>query len=169
MDSNIYQVATLATESLGVGSASQNNIIDCVQFHAGLAVAAAWIPVGGLDVAALTANIWTMYARINKFLGISFNENIMKCIGSAAMANLASNLAITGVATVFKWFPGVGSITGGIVLSATVYSTTIGAAWIYLTAITNWAKKGKESGDDLKACVEDVIVQNKKQINDIKR
>lgn len=31
-------------------------------------------------------------------------------------------------------------------------------------AIVNWVKKGKGSGDDLKSCVEDVIKQNKEEI-----
>ena len=167
MTSKLYHAAALATKSLGVGSAPQDNIIDCVQLHAGLSIAAAWIPIGGLDVATLTANILTMYARINKFLGISFNENIMKSIGSTLTASLTSNITLTGIATVFKWFPGIGTITGGIVMGATVYATTISAAWIYLTAIANWGQEGKGSSNNLESCIEDVIVQNKKQINDI--
>lgn len=167
MNSKIYQAASMATKTLEMNSTSPDDIVDCIQLHAGLAVAAAWIPIGGLDVAALTANIWTMYARINKFLGVSFSENIMKSIGSAVMANLASNLALTGVAAALKYIPGIGTFAGGMVMGATVYGTTIGAAWIYLTAITNWAKKGKGSGDDLKSCIEEVINLNKDKINDI--
>ncbi len=169
MNPVIYPAAVLAVKSLDreMRTTLPDEIVDCIQLHAGLAVAAAWIPVGGLDVAALTANIWTMYVRINKLLGISFSENMMKSIGSAVAANLASNLAITGVAAVLKYIPLVGTVTGGAVMSATMYGTTIGAAWIYLMAIVHWVKKGKGSGDDLKSCVNDVMSQNSGKINDI--
>ena len=169
MNPVIYPAAVLAVKALDkeMRTTLPDEIVNCIQLHSGLAVAASFIPVGGLDVAALTGNIWTMYARINKFLGISFNENIIKSIGSTLTASLTSNITLTGIATVFKWFPGIGTITGGIVMGATVYATTISAAWIYLTAIANWAKEGKGSSNNLESCIEDVIVQNKKQINDI--
>ena len=165
----IYPAAVLAVKALDkeMRTTVPSDIVDCIQLHAGLSVAAAWIPVGGLDVAALTANIWTMYVRINNMLGISFSENMMKSIGSAVAANLASNLAITGVAAAVKYIPIFGTITGGVLMSATMYGATIGAAWIYLMAIVNWVKKGKGSGYDLKSCVNDVMAQNKGKIDDI--
>lgn len=144
-----------------------DEIINTIQTHATIAVGAAWIPVGGLDVAALTGNIWTMYVRINKKLGISFSENMMKSIGSAVAANLASNLAIAGVGSALKWIPGIGTIAGGIIMSATMYGTTVGAAWIYLTALVKWIQKGKKSGDDLKSCIDDVMSKNKDTIKDV--
>lgn len=142
-----------------------DKIVDCIQVHAGLAVASAWIPVGGLDVAAMTANIWTMYVRINNLLGISFSENMMKSIGSAVTANFTSNLAVAGIGSLLKYIPGIGTISGGVLMSAAMYGTTIGAAWIYLTAIVRWVQKGK--GGDLKSCVNEVIIQNKNTVKDI--
>lgn len=144
-----------------------NEIADAVHTHAGIAVASAWIPVTGLDIAALTANIWAMYVRINKKLGISFSENMMKSIGSAVAANLASNLALAGVGSALKFIPGLGSIAGGIIMSAAMYGTTVGAGWIYLTALTNWVKKGKGSADDLRGCIDEVMEQNKNEIDDV--
>lgn len=41
-------------------------IAKLVNFRAKHAVASAWIPVGGIDLAAATANVWTMYFKINK-------------------------------------------------------------------------------------------------------
>lgn len=169
MNPIIYPAAVLAVKALDkeMRTSLPNEIVNCIQLHSGLAVAASFIPVGGLDVAALTGNIWTMYVRINKLLGISFSENMMKSIGSAVAANLASNLAIAGTAAVVKYIPFLGTITGGAVMSVTMYGATIGAAWIYLMAIVNWVKKGKGSGDDLRSCVNDVMIQNKNKINDI--
>ena len=169
MSAVIYPAAVLAVRTLDreMRTTLPDEIVDCIQLHSGLAVAAAWIPIGGLDVAALTANIWTMYVRINKLLGISFSENMMKSIGSAVAANLASNLALTGIAAGLKYIPFVGTITGGAIMSASMYGTTLGAAWIYLMAIVNWVKRGKGSGDDLKSCVNDVMAQNSNKIKEI--
>ena len=139
-------------------------LVDAIQTHAVLAVAAAWIPVTGLDMAALAANTWGMYIHINKLLSLSFSENMMKSIGSAVAANLTSNLAVAGVGSLLKFIPGIGSVSGGFIMSATMYGATLCAAWIYLMAIVNWVKEGKGSGDDLQSCVNDVIAQNKDRI-----
>ena len=74
-------------------------IANVVKTHSKLAGGAAWIPVPGADVAAGAAVIWGMYVSINNKLGIPFGENKMKSIGSGGATNLASNLAMTGVAS----------------------------------------------------------------------
>lgn len=165
----ILPAAMMAAKYLDNSMRSElpHELVDTIQTHAVLAVAAAWIPIGGLDVAVLTGNIWTMYVRINKQLGISFSDNMMKSIGSAVAANLASNLAVTGLAAAMKWIPGLGTLAGGVMMSATTYGSTVGAAWIYLTALVNWVKKGKGSGDDLKSCINDVMAQNAGDIKNI--
>ena len=162
----LLPAAAMAVKALDQGMRTElpGEIVNTIQTYAAISVAASWIPVGGLDVAALTANIWTMYIRINKKLGISFSKNMMKRIGSAVAANLASNLAVAGVGVALKYIPFVGQVGGGLLMSATMYGASLTAAWIYLMAIVNWVKKGKGSGDDLKSCVEDVIKQNKEEI-----
>ena len=50
------------------------------------------IPIPLADVAALTVNVWHMYIKINKILGISFKDNVLKSIASAALANHSTNL-----------------------------------------------------------------------------
>jgi len=169
MNPALYPVAIMAVKSLDkeMRSTLPDEIVNCIQMHAGLSVASSCIPVGGLDVAALTANIWTMYVRINNKLGISFSENMMKSIGSAVVANLTSNLALTGVGAALKYIPLFGTVAGSLIMGASMYGATIAAAWIYLMAIVNWVKKGKGSGDDLKSSVNDVIKQNKNKIDEI--
>lgn len=165
----LYSAAALAVKTLdqGMRTSLPNEIVDCIQTHAALAAGAAWIPVAGLDLAALAANTWAMYVRINKMLGVSFSENMMKSIGSAVAANLTSNLAIAGIGSLLKFIPGIGTVPGGFIMTATMYGATVCAAWIYLTALVNWVKDGKGSGDDLKACVNDVIAQNKSRIKNM--
>lgn len=162
----LYPAAAMAVRVLdrSMRTTLPNDIVDAIQTHAVLAVAAAWIPVTGLDMAALAANTWGMYIHINKLLGLSFSENMMKSIGSAVVANLTSNLAVAGVGSLLKFIPGIGSVSGGLIMSATMYGATLCAAWIYLTAIVNWVKEGKGSGDDFRSCVNDVMAQNKGKI-----
>lgn len=169
MNAPVIYAAVKAVESFDKSMSTElpDEIVDAIRIHAGIAVASAWIPVSGLDIAALTANIWTMYVRINKKLGISFSENMMKSIGSAVAANLASNLAMAGVGSALKFIPGLGTISGGLIMSATMYGTTVAAGWIYLTALTNWVKKGKGNTDDLQGYIDDVMTQNKDEISSV--
>ena len=102
-------------------------IANVVKTHSKLAVGSAWIPVPGADVAAGAAVIWGMYVRINNKLGIPFGENIMKSIGSGVATNLASYLAMTGVASAIKVIPGIGSLGGAILMSASLYAVTLAA------------------------------------------
>lgn len=115
-------------------------IADVVKLHSKLAVGSAWIPVPGADVAAGAATIWGMYVRINNKLGIPFGENAMKSIGSGVATNMVSYLAMSGVASVLKFIPGIGTIGGGIIMSAGLYAVTMASGWVYLQALTKLAE-----------------------------
>lgn len=134
-------------------------IAGVVKLHSKLAVGAAWIPVPGADVAAGAANIWGMYARINNKLDIPFGENVMKSIGSGVATNLASYMAMSGVASALKLIPGIGTIGGAAVLSASLYAVTLASGWIYLQALCALAeKKGKSfSVSDITKAVNDML------------
>lgn len=134
-------------------------IAGVVKLHSKLAVGAAWIPVPGADVAAGAANIWGMYARINNKLDIPFGENVMKSIGSGVATNLASYMAMSGVASALKFIPGLGTIGGAAVLSASLYAVTLASGWIYLQALCALAeKKGKYfSVSDITKAVNDML------------
>lgn len=169
MNHNVIHAAKMAVEAIdhSMRESAPDEVVNVIQTHAVAAVAAAWIPVTGLDIAAITANTWTMYVRINNKLGISFSENLMKSIGSAVAANLASNLAVAGIGSVLKFIPGIGTVAGGVVMSATMYGVTVGAAWIYLVALVHWVKKGKPSTDSLKGIIDQVMSEQKGQIKEI--
>lgn len=116
-------------------------IANVVKLHSKLAVGAAWIPVPGADMAAGAATIWGMYIRINNKLKIPFGENIMKSIGTGVATNLASYLAVSGVASALKFIPGIGTIGGAVLMSASIYAVTLAAGWIYLQALCAIAEK----------------------------
>lgn len=169
MNPSLLHAAKMAVESVdrSMRDTAPSEIVDVIQTHAVAAVALAWIPVPGADVAAVAANTWAMYIRINKKLGVSFSENLMKSIGSAVAANLASNIAAAGVASLAKFIPGFGSVAGGVLMSATMYGATLGAAWIYLTALVNWVKQGDGTGEGLKESINQVMKEQKDKISDV--
>ena len=134
-------------------------IADVVKLHSKLAVGSAWIPVPGADVAAGAANIWGMYVRINNKLRIPFGENVMKSIGSGVATNLASYAAMSGVASALKFIPGIGTIGGAVLMSASLYGLTLASGWIYLNALSLVAaKKGNVfSASDISKAVNDLL------------
>lgn len=113
-------------------------LADIVKTHAGIAVAAAFIPIPGADVAAAGANIWTMYYKINKELGISFKENALKSIATGVATNLGAAAAmVLAVSTALKFIPGLGTFTGGALMAATIYGITVTAGIVYMKVISN--------------------------------
>mgnify|MGYP003310928958 CR=1 FL=1 len=136
-------------------------IVDVVKLHSKIAVGSAWVPIPGADVAAGAANIWTMYVRINGKIGLSFKENVMKSIGSGVATNLVSYIAISGVASALKFIPGIGTIGGALILSASLYAVTLASGYVYLQALCTMAKrKGSNiSGEELKNAVDEVLKQ----------
>lgn len=134
-------------------------IADVVKLHSKLAVGSAWIPVPGADVAAGAANIWGMYVRINNKLSIPFGENVMKSIGSGVATNLASYAAMSGVASALKFIPGIGSVGGAVLMSATLYGITLASGWVYLNALSLVAeRKGNAfSASDISKAINDLL------------
>lgn len=136
-------------------------IVDVVKLHSKLAVGSAWIPVPGADVAAGAANIWGMYIRINKKIDIPFKENIIKTIGAGVATNLVSYIAVSGVASSLKFIPGIGTLGGALILSASLYAVTLASGWVYLKALCTLAEKdGPQINiDELHNAVNDVLMQ----------
>lgn len=119
-------------------------IVDVVKLHSKLALGSSLIPVPGADMAACAASIWGMYARINNKIGLPFGENVMKSIASGVATNLASGLAMAGVASALKFIPGIGSIGGAVLMSASMYGLTLTSGYIYLKALCALSEKKQD-------------------------
>ncbi len=139
-------------------------IADVVKLHSKLAVGSAWIPIPGADVAAGAATIWGMYVRINNKLGIPFGDNMMKSIGSGVATNLASYAAMSGIASAMKLIPGIGTIGGAVIMSATLYAITLASGWVYLSALSALAEKkgGSFTIDDISKAINDFLKDKSK-------
>lgn len=134
-------------------------IVDVVKLHSKLAVGSALIPVPGADVAAGAANIWTMYGRVNSKVGISIKDNVLKTIGSGVVTNLASYMAMAGLGSAIKAIPGIGTLTGTALMSASLYAVTLASGYIYVKALTLLANKGNGSIDitQIDAAVKEIL------------
>lgn len=136
-------------------------IVGVVKLHSKLAVGSAWIPVPGADVAAGAANIWGMYGRINGKIGIPIKENVVKSIGAGVATNLTSYVALSGVASAMKLLPGIGTVGGALIMSASLYAITLVSGWIYLKALCIMAQRNGANinADDFKHAVDQILSQ----------
>jgi uncharacterized protein (DUF697 family) len=130
-----------------------------VKLHAGIAVGSALIPIPGADIAAASVNIWTMYVRINKELGLPFSENALKSLAAGMATNLAGNAVGMIAGSLLKFIPGVGSVGGAVIMGGTVYAITITAGIVYMRAVAkllNSKSADRISADDLREAAETV-------------
>lgn len=141
------------------------SIVDVVKLHSKLAVGSSFIPVPGLDLAGAAGSIWSMYVRINNKIGIPFGENVLKSLASGVATNLASYVAVSGVASVLKLIPGIGTVAGAVVMVAASYAATLASGWLYLKALTMAAEKKNFSIEDVSLAMKSLF-KDKAAIND---
>ena len=157
--SDITVIATRAIKAYqGLNAAADKvlpaDIVKIVKKHGALAVGSSFIPVGGLDVAAATVNIWTMYIKINRKLGIKFSMHKTKSIVSAVLSNLVQNFGTAVVASGLK-YTGVGIPAAIAIQSAALYALTMTSGWVYLKTLTNMALHDKDVDEVLKETMKD--------------
>ena len=156
---NIYSVAVQAIDAYKrLNDAAKyvlpEDIEKIVKKHAAIAVATAFIPVGGLDMVAATANVWTMYVRINNALGVKFSDNKMKSIGCAVVSNLVQNLGVAAVAVALKWNP-ISYLASVAILTGALYALTMTSGWVYLKALANMALNDNDIEHSIKETLKD--------------
>lgn len=111
-------------------------IVEVVKLHAKLAAISALIPIPIIDILVCTVMIWIMYFRINSKIGMSIGESILKTIASGIITNLFCNIVGMLLGSLLKYIPGIGTISGTIIMIATVYILTLISGYIYLKSLT---------------------------------
>lgn len=132
-------VKIVVDELHNVEQKKKEELLSSVRKHCATAAAGGLVPLPWVGVAVLTVNVWHMYLRINKILGISFKKNVVKSIASAAVANVSGNLLTTGVGEILKLVPGV-NVAVGVLVAGANYAVCYSSAWIYLQTIKSIAK-----------------------------
>lgn len=142
-EQQLFKAAVKLINALDKGAEEMlpQEIVSIVKLHSKLAIGSSFIPVPGLDMAGAAASIWSMYARINSKINLPFGENVIKSLASGVATNLASYLAVSGVASALKLIPGIGTIAGAVVMTAASYAATLASGWLYLRALTIAAER----------------------------
>lgn len=102
---------------------------------------------GAAGIVAMLAQagfVWATYLSINRILGLSFSENVIKTIASAILTNLvvnAGSLLLAGTAsTVLSFIPVFGSAIAAAINCTMGYIVIFVAAILYLKLITKMAQ-----------------------------
>jgi uncharacterized protein (DUF697 family) len=102
-----------------------------------------------------------MYARINSEMKMPFSENVIKSVAGGVATNLGASVATSVVVgSVFKLFPGIGTVAGAAVIGTTVYGVTITSGIIYMRALAHLLEaKGADeiSEEDLRESTSEVM------------
>jgi uncharacterized protein (DUF697 family) len=160
-----YQVALAADKA--TDGAVHEDVAKIVKLHAKIAIASAFIPVPGADIAAMATNTWTMYVRINKALGIPFSENIIKSLASGIATNLLSVVPAMAVGEMLKFIPGVGTLAGSAIMAGSLYTITIAAGIVYMRALAMILKQKSELTEVNLQAVVDALVGDKNTMKQI--
>lgn len=125
------------------------DLADCVVQHSAAvgisAMGAGVLPGAGsvIAVGIAVAAIWRMYIKICQIIGVPFGKNKLKAFASAALTNIATQLAaIYAVQIATSLIPGVGVITGGMINFASTYF----AGLIFLVVLTRLFKAKRQDG-----------------------
>ena len=123
-----------------------DTIVACAIASAIAGVGSGWLPGAGALVAtaAWVAAIWTMYVKINKDLGISISENILKSLASAFLTNIiasAGALILAILASfVLSFIPFLGQ-AGAIAIDGLLgYITVFASGILYIMLLTKIMK-----------------------------
>lgn len=143
-----------------------SEIMSIVNTHCGIAAAAALTPIPGAAMVATVANIWTMYSRINKKVGITIDEGKGKIIAKTIAGGLAANFCTAFVAgEALKFIPVFGSISGAAVTVAAAVFITRASAFLYMKVIN--IVTSDMSKDNLDRIVKQTIEENKDELKEM--
>ena len=128
------------------------DLADCVVQHSaavGVSAMAAGILPGAGSVAAAglaVAAIWRMYIKICQIIGVPFGKNKLKAISSAALTNIATQMAgVYAIQLASSLIPGAGIVTSGVVNFATTYI----AGLVFLMVLTRLFKTQRQDVENM--------------------
>lgn len=170
----VYALKALgeATEGVLKGSDIEkagDTIMGCAVIAAVAGVGSGWLPGAGALVAtgAWVAAIWGMYVKINKDLGITIKDNVLKSLASALLTNLIASvggiiLMLVG-STLLSLIPGLGT-AGAIAIDGAIgYVTVFASGVLYIKLLTKLFKAGNGfnlSENNVKRMAKDIITES---------
>ena len=119
---------------------AQTTIQACAITAAASGVGASIFPgMGGLVMTAVAVGaVWVMYAKINKDLGISIKDNVLKSLASAVLSNILANagalLLAFVAAAIIGFIPGLNFLVAPA-QAMIAYLAVFAAAIIYINLL----------------------------------
>lgn len=150
-----------------------DTILVCSIAAAASGIGSGMLPGAGSVVASIACvtAIWTMYVKINKHLGISVKDNILKSLASAILTNIIASagsyiLVLIG-AVAISFIPGIGyasTIIYGTLAFISVYASGI----LYIKILTR-VMRAKKTLDLTDVNMEDIAkdVVNESNVSDL--
>ncbi len=132
---------------------------EVINWAAGVAAGAPWIPIPGGGAAALSALQVAMIVKINHAVGIDYKSSKIAHLISGMLPALGGRVAVTEA---LKLFPGVGTIAAGLIGSAAAVSFTKATGELYLNVARGFAQKNEKMPDvdELLATLKDALKKN---------
>lgn len=170
----VYALKAMEEATRGIISSQQiekagDTIMGCAIIAAVAGVGSGWLPGAGALVAsaAWVAAIWGMYVKINKDLGISVKDNVLKSLASALLTNIiasAGSLILIFIGSMLLSFiPGLGSV-GAIAIDGFIgYVTVFTSGVLYIKLLTKLFKAGKGfniADSDVKNLADDIVKES---------
>lgn len=146
-----------------------DTIMACAVVAAIAGVGSGWLPGAGALVAtaAWVATIWGMYVKINKDLGISIKDNVLKSLASAILTNIlaaAGSLVLMLVGSfLLSFFPLIGQGAAIVVDGIIGYITVFASGVLYIRLLTKLFKAGSNlnfSEGDAKKFAKDIVEES---------
>lgn len=140
-------------------------IKSCALTAAIAGVGSGWIPGAGgvVATAAFVASIWSMYLLINKKLGISITDNILKTLASAFLTNILATVGSMAlglaVGSILSLIPVVGTAANVAIDAMIGYIVVFVSGILYLNLLGRMCERyGNVSfeGKDLKGLAKEV-------------
>ncbi|MGB0525380.1 MAG: YcjF family protein [Flammeovirgaceae bacterium] len=103
-----------------------------IKQHALLSTGIGLVPLPLIDMASITVNQLVLLQRLAQLYQVPFKKNLAKSLISVLVYDLAAHGVIGGTSSLLKGIPIVGSVVGGLTLSATSGAITYAIGQVFL-------------------------------------
>jgi uncharacterized protein (DUF697 family) len=119
------------------------------------------IPVFLLDIAAITAVQMDMIQQLCRTYNVDFHETRGKAVVTALTGTTLGRLAGYGIGSALKIIPGLGSLLGGITLSATAGATTYAVGQVFASHFEHGGSLADLDPEDFKRFYHEQVERGK--------
>ncbi len=151
---------------------SDPRIQEIINQHSSISGAMGLIPVPAAGLAASLGNVYTMYYRINKAVGVSFSQNVVKSVAGMIASSLGQRVLISAGLEALKVIPVLGTCVGGLGEAVVLGAATAVQGKLYCEWLRHMCEKDAVHTDgtvdeSVSESVIDTIFSSKSRIEDM--